>query len=340
MKHFCLCLCVILAAAASFAESSNRAQAVSHASSSTASSTNDATALEYEKLMEEDDAALVEVERWIRENEQFAMEGAGVAREVLNERIMKRVAPVRKGYEDFLKRNPRHSNAHLAFASFLEEIHDDELALEHMLKAKEADPKNPAAWNNLANYYGHYSPTTNAFTHYEKAIELDPNEAVYYHNFGTTVYLFRQDAMQHYGINEQQVFDKALMLYSNSMRLDPTNFVTAADVALTYYGIKPPRNDAAIRAWNDVLKLADSSLQREGVFIHLARINMNMGNFAEAHKNLGSVTNAQLVELKSRVLRNLLAKENPLPELLTNEPPALMTNLPPASAVETNGTKP
>ena len=332
MKCSCLCLLAILSAAACFAESTNRAQAVSHASAPAVAATNDAVDLEYLKLMEDDDAALAEVDRWIRENDKFASEGAGVAREVLNERIMKRVAPVRKGYEDFLKRNPKHSNAHLAFASFLEEIHDDEIALEHMLKAKEADPKNPAAWNNLANYYGHYSPATNAFTHYEKAIELDPGEAVYHHNFGTTVYLFRQDAMQHYGINEQQVFDKALLLYSNSLRLDPTNFVTATDVAMTYYGIKPPRNDDALRSWNDALKLADGSLQREGVFIHLARINMNAGNFSVAQKHLNAVTNVELAELKSRVQRNLTAKENPLPEPATNATPVLTTNPPPAAA--------
>lgn len=322
-------------AAACFAESTNRAQAVSHASAP-AANTNDAVDLEYQKLMEEDDAALAEVDRWIRENDKFAQEGAGVAREVLNERIMKRVAPVRRAYDDFLKRNPKHSNAHLAYASFLEDIHDEDAALEHMLTAKEVDPKNPAAWNNLANYYGHFSPATNAFTHYEKAIELDPEESIYYHNFGTTVFLFRQDVMQHYGITEQQVFDKALTLYSNAMRLDSTNFLLAADIAMTYYGIKPARNDDALKAWDNALKLAGGSLQREGVFIHLARINMNDGNFAGAHKHLDAVTNVELAELKKRVQRNLAAKENPAPGTETNAPPASGTNVPATSVSETN----
>lgn len=325
----------MLIAAACFAESTNRSQAVSHASAP-AASTNDVVDMEYQKLMEDDDAALAEVDKWIQENQKFEAEGAGVPREALNDRILKRVAPVRKAYEEFLKRNPKHGNAHLAFASFLEEIHEEEAALEHMRTAIEVDPKNPAAWNNLANYYGHFSPVTNAFTHYEKAIELDPNEAVYYQNFGTTVFLFRQDVMQHYGITEQQVFDKALMLYSNAVRLAPTNFLIATDVAMTYYGIKPPRNNEALKAWNEALKLADGSLQREGVFIHLARITMNAGNLSEAHKHLNAVTNAELADLKSRVLRNLDAKENPVPKPETNSLPAVTTDLAPVSAAETN----
>lgn len=314
-------------AATGFAASTNRIVAVDHASAAPGN-TNDPVELEYQKLMEDDDAAMDEIDRWIKENEQFAKEGAGVTREELRQRIQKRAAPIRNAYEDFLKRNPKHSNAHLAFASFLEDIHDEEKALEHMLKAKEANPNNPAAWNNLANHYGHFGGVTNSFSHYEKAIELDPKESVYYHNFGTTVFLFRVDAQNYFGINEQQVFDKALTLYSNAMRLDPTNFLLATDVAMTYYGIRPTRTDDALKAWGDALKLADSSLQREGVHIHLARFKMNAGRFAEAREHLNIVTNAELGELKARVLRNIELREHP--EKATNAAPAAVTNAPPS----------
>jgi len=214
VKFRLLFICATLIAVACFAESTNRIQAVEHASAPPAS-TNDPVELEYQKLMEDDDAALTEIDGWIKENQRFEAEGAGVPKDELNRRIMKRTEPVRAAYDDFLKRNPKHGNAHLAYASFLEDIHEEDAALEHMLKAKEVDPKNPAAWNNLANYYGHFGDVTNAFSHYEKAIELDPKEPVYYHNFGTTVFLFRHDVMEYYGIkDEQQVFDKALVLYS------------------------------------------------------------------------------------------------------------------------------
>jgi tetratricopeptide (TPR) repeat protein len=328
VKFRLLLLCAALVAAPCFAESTNRIQAVEHASAPVVA-TNDPVQLEYEKLMEDDDAALAEIDGWIKDNQRFAESGAAVPKEELNRRIMKRVEPIRAAYEDFLKRNPKHGNAHLAYASFLEDIHDEEAALEHMLKAKEVDPKNPAAWNNLANYYGHFGDVTNAFSHYEKAIELDPKEPVYYHNFGTTVFLFRKDVMEYYGIKEeQQVFDKALSLYSNSMRLDPTNFLLATDIAMTYYGIKPTRTEDALKSWGDALKLAEGSLQREGVMIHLARFKMNAGRYDEARADLNVVTNADLAELKTRVLRNLELREHPPVETPTNAAPTLSTNAP------------
>lgn len=326
MKFRLIFICATLITSVCFAASTNRLQAVGHASAVPAS-TNDPVELEYEKLMEDDDAALAEIDGWIKENQRFEAEGAGVPRDELRRRIDQRTQPVRQAYEDFLKRNPKHGNAHLAFASFLEDTHDNDGALAHMLKAKEVDPNNPAAWNNLANYYGHFGDVTNAFSHYEKAIELDPKEPVYYHNFGTTVFLFRKDVMEYYSIkDEQQVFDKALVLYSNSMRLDPTNFLLATDIAMTYYGIKPARTEDALKSWEYALKLADSSLQREGVLIHLARFKMNAGCYDEARALMRNVNHPDLNELKTRLLRNLELREHP--ESATNAVTEVTTNAP------------
>src|SRR4029078_1222259 len=133
----------------------------------------------------------------------------------------------------------------------LNEQGDEYEGSKHMEKALELDPKNPAAWNNLANYYGHRSPVKKSFEHYAKAIELDPKEPVYYWNFGTTVYLFRKDAMEFYKIDEKQVFDKALDLYRKALKLDPTNFVLSSDYANSFYGTKPPRYEEGLKAWED-----------------------------------------------------------------------------------------
>ena len=103
------------------------------------------------------------------------------------------------------------------------------------------DPKNPAAWNNLANYYGEYGGVTNAFAYYAEASRLAPAEPVYLHNLATTVYLFRSDAETFYHLTEPQVFDKALDLYRQAMKLDPANFILATDYAESYYEIKPLR---------------------------------------------------------------------------------------------------
>jgi tetratricopeptide (TPR) repeat protein len=272
----------------------------------------------YEKLLEMDDDAQAEADRWIKENEEFAAKGAGAPRSELNRRIRGRFEPVRKAYEGFIKAHPDHAKARIAYGSFLNDLGDEGAAIEQYEKAATLDPKNPAVYNNLANIYTHIGPIEKAFGYYGKAIELNPLEPVYHHNLGTTVYLFRKDAMTVYKIDEQQVYAKAFGLYSNAMRLDPGNFPLASDVAQTYYGIRPLRTEEALQAWTNALKIAHDPIEREGVYLHFARIKLMAGRFKEAREHVNSVTNAMYNDLKQRIQKNLEEAERKAAE--TNAP--------------------
>ena len=284
------------------------------------SQSKEAIQAEYQKVMDADDEAQAEVDKWIRDNVDYAAKGAGMPRAELKRRIRERFEPVRKGYEDFIKRHPGHAAGRVAYASFLGDLDEEEAAEEQLDKALVLDPKNPAIYNNLANIYGHRGPVKKAFEYFTKAIQLKPSEPVYYHNFATTVYVFRKDATEYFALNEQQVIEKALGLYSNALRLDPDNFPLASDVAETYYTIQPLRTDEALRAWTNALHVAHSDVEREGVCIHLARIKMIAGRLAEARGHLDAVTNALYAELKGRIARRIEERERNPGE--TNAPPA------------------
>ncbi|MFZ0827936.1 MAG: hypothetical protein WAO02_10985 [Verrucomicrobiia bacterium] len=261
------------------------------------------------QLMAGDDAALAEVDKWIRDNNAFAAQGAGESKEALNQRIRARLDSIRQGYEDFLRRYPDFARGHLAYGSFLNDIGEEDAAGAQNAIAARLDPKNPAAWNQLANYYGEHGPITNAFVDYAKAIELDPAEPVYFQNLATTVYLYRKDAREFFGLNEQQVFDKSLALYRQAMQLDPQNFPLATDYAQSYYGIRPLRTNDALTAWTNTLQIAHDENEREGVYLHLARIKISIGRFAEAREHLDAVTNAALADLKHRLEHSLADHE-------------------------------
>jgi tetratricopeptide (TPR) repeat protein len=265
---------------------------------------------ELQKLMTEDDAATAEVDKWIRDDSSFAAAGAGVPKEELRKRILDRFASVRKDYEDFVSRYPDFARGRLAYGSFLNDSGDEDAAVAQYEMAAKLDPKNPAAWNNMANYYGEHGPLTNAFVDYAKAIELNPAEPIYYQNFATTVYLYRRDAREFFGITEQQVFDKALALYQQAMKLDPDNFPLATDYAQSYYGIKPLRTNDALVAWTNTLAIARDEVEREGVYVHLARIKTSIGRFDEARAQLEAVTNAAYIDLKNRLEHNIIEREH------------------------------
>jgi tetratricopeptide (TPR) repeat protein len=266
---------------------------------------NDPVEKEYQKLLETDDAAQAEVDRWIRDNDAFAAKGGGIPRPEMNRKIRERFQSIKEAYEGFLAKNPNHVRCRIAYGSFLNDLADEEGALVQYEKAIKLDPRNPAPYNNAANIFTHSGPVSNAFSYFSRAIELDPAEPVYYHNLGTTVYLFRNDAKEYYKIDEQQVFDKAFELYSNSMRLDPDNFPLASDVAQTYYGIKPMRTEDALNAWTNAYQLAADDIERQGVHMHFARIKIGAGRLEEARNHLNTVTNEMYLEVKQRLVRKL-----------------------------------
>lgn len=285
--------------------------------------TNDPVEKQLDQILEQDDAAQGEVDKWIQENNAFGAKGAGVSREEMRHRIQNRFAPVDKAYQDFIQEHPANSRARVAYASFLGDTKGEDAAQEQLEKALAIDTNNPAIYNNLANIYGHHGPVKKAFEYYAKALQLSPSEPVYYHNLGTTVFLFRKDAKEYYNIDEQQVFNKAFELYSNAMRLDPEDFPLASDVAQTYYGVQPFREQEALQAWTNALSLAHDEVEREGVYIHFARIKIMSQHFDQARAILNNVTNEMYTDLKNRVARNL--EERQKQAASSNSVPAAVT---------------
>ena len=321
MRNLLIILCVAALVARHAFAASDAASGVTTATNAVAApESNEAIEREFKQLMEADDEAQAEVDKWIRDNDEFAAKGAGTPGGELKQRILDRFQPVRKAYEDFLQQHPAHVEARIAYASFLGDIKDEESAREQLEKALALDTNNPAIYNNLANICGHIGPVMKSFEYYERAIRLNPLEPVYYHNLGTTVYLFRTDAEEFYHIDEAQVFNKAFVLYSNAMRLDPMNFPLASDVAQTYYGLTPLPTERALGAWTNALNIAHDEIEREGVFLHFARVKILAGRFTEARAHLDSITNAMYTALKQRLERNLgererAARTNAVPEV-------------------------
>ena len=267
--------------------------------------TNDPAENDYYKVLLADDAAEKDILAWTDDVQSFVQAGGDAQRLTLRARIRQRLEGVRQQYDQFLQRHPGHVNARLAFGSFLNDTGDPAGAMAQWEAARKLAPDNPAAWNNLANLYGQSGPVTNAFAYYAKAIELNPRQSVYYHNLAVAVYLFRADARDYYHLTEHEVFDKALALYRKAIELAPDDFVLYSDYAQCFYGTNPPRWKEGLQAWTDALKIAHDDVERQGVFIHLARINLKLGNFDAARDRLNAVTDATYAAVKKTIKRNL-----------------------------------
>ncbi|MGB9601775.1 MAG: hypothetical protein ACPMAG_03185 [Limisphaerales bacterium] len=300
-------------------------------------SQTDTAEIEYQKLIDADDEAQAEIDDWIKQtylqqdlSKQDSTNSISLNQVTLKLKIQQRLDALKKEYEIFLKKYPDHIKGRIAYASFLSDIGKEEESRDQLEIAKQKDPKNPAIWNNLANYYGHNGPATNAFIHYQKAIELNPNESVYYRNYATTVYIYRDEAMEFFKLSEEQVIRKAMGLYKKAIELDPENFLIASDLAQTYYGFKLPSLSAseirtnklvqqiaseAIEAWRAAEKLAKDDMQKQGCLLHIGRWQITAMRLADARKTLEPIDIEEYRTTKEVLLKKLESAERELAKI-------------------------
>ena len=207
---------------------------------------------EFAQILQADNAAITQITSWIHNNLDRIQENE-TERDALALRIRDRLAPIRQQYLDFLKRHPQHARARVAYGSFLTHIDHRQGAIDQWKQALKTDPKNAAALNNLAIHLGTIALQTRqtrgiqeAFRALDKAIQLNPKEPLYRHNFATLLCSFRQPASRYYKIKP------------------------AADRAEAFLDLTPFPHAEAIRAWQATLAIAETPDERDWAYLQTA----------------------------------------------------------------------
>ena len=271
----------------------------------------------FEKLLAADNAAQAEVDRWVTDNQRFSAQGGGIDKADLRLKIEMRLATVRHAYEEFLQQHPDHVSAMLAYGSLLNDLTDEAAAAVQWERASRLAPTNPATWNNLANHAASSGDPKKAFEYFERSLSLAPGVATYLRNLGSAIVHFRTNAMAYYHLSEQAVLDKGLKLLCESQQKEGDDFPLATEIAQVYYGLQPPRVDEALLAWETARKLALDDVEQDGVRLHLARVNLQAGRYAEARRHLDLIKYEGYADLKRKLSDQLVQAQT----AATNAPP-------------------
>lgn len=155
-------------------------------------------------------------------------------------------------------------------------------------------------WNDWGNEYSRTGPMTNMFICFLNATRIMPHEPVYHQNLATGLFMYRKDAKEFFGVNEEQVFSMALREYRKARILDPENYELAKELALVHYGVRPFRAEEALTEWNHVLTLAqkNSGASLDEVYLNLGRVNFMAARYSEAQKWLLKVKAPEYEEMR------------------------------------------
>jgi tetratricopeptide (TPR) repeat protein len=193
-------------------------------------------------------------------------------------------------YRHFLNDHPDHARAMVAYGDFLEDHQREEEAMRWWQKAVTVDPHEAYAYNNIANYYGHNGRAADAMKLYDKAIALAPAEPIFRFNWATTCVSFRNQSREVYGWTNEEIFQRSLDQFRKARDLDPQNFDLATAYAETFYMIPKADWEAAYAAWKYCLNLQLDELQRQLVFMHLARVSIRRERYDEAKEWTAKMT--------------------------------------------------
>ena len=270
----------------------------------------DPVSQELQRIDAADDAAQADADKWVEENNRKGTNGAALSDADLQRKISERFEPVLKAYDSFVQKHPNEARGHVAYGNCLM-ARDNELGAQaEWEKALVLDPQNPALYNSLAGRYSESGPVNKSFTYFTKAIELSPKQGAYYHNFADVLFVRRKQAATFYGLTEQGVYARSIMLYSNALVLDPLNYNFARDLAQTYYSVTPLPYDHALQAWTNAINLARQERDLHDSYVHLARVKMLAGQFNEARAQLALVTNESCLQAKTNLLKNIQQRES------------------------------
>ena len=234
---------------------------------------------ELKHILKEDNTAITEITGWINLNLD-RIRFNETEQQALALRIHDRLNGVRKQYLDFLEKYPKHTNARIAYGSFLTNIDNRQGAVDQWKLALTEDPENAAALNNLATHLGTIALQTNisegikeAFKAMDKALKIAPKVPLYHHNQATLLCSFPKAAATHYGENPQQIILRAILEYDTAIRLEPDNFEYVADRAEAFLDLKPFPYRRALSAWLKAQKLTTQQDERDWVYLQLAIVH-------------------------------------------------------------------
>jgi tetratricopeptide (TPR) repeat protein len=253
-----------------------------------------------------------EFRRLLSEDSKVAAEWKDAAENSSQEKMAQwrpRVEQLKKKFQDFIQRHPEDARAMLAYANLLDDLKRPDEAITWLEKAMAADAHNARVCNNLANHYGETGRAEKALRYYDKAIELEPSNALFRCNWATCCVQFRAEATAVYGWDIPEIFRRCLDQYRRARDLAPKDFTYSSAYAETFSMV--PRADLkeAHAAWRYCLGQSLSWEQRQRVFCQLSLVNMRLEQFDESRFWIGKIDEKRRTALRRALERKLAVVE-------------------------------
>jgi len=224
------------------------------------------------------------------------------------EGLLVRAQDIARSYETFLADNPDHFYGWVLCGRFLRSIGADTDALAALRKADDLRPNTAVVQRLIGQVLADQEIYEAALPFLLRAVDLDPDEPTYHDDLGVFLLQFGSTLEKDGVLQPGRAPELALRSFQKAFRLDSENFERAWRWAEAHSELPDPDWEATALAWQQVIPLADSPVEREATRLRLARAWLEAADPKRALSLMDPVETSALQESWDQLHRQIEEK--------------------------------
>jgi tetratricopeptide (TPR) repeat protein len=218
------------------------------------------------------------------------------------EDLDRRINELVQSYSSYLTDNPDDVNALILYGKLLRRIDQTNQAFTAFLKADELDPEIAVVKQQIGTHLAEIGKGKAALPFYLRAVELESENAIYHFGLGQLLYNFKTDFIED-GIFTSDALDREMIkAFRKAASLEPENFDFQMRLGEAFYDMDSPDWRSALLHWDKVRKTINSTLRREIIDLHRARVLGKLGRIDEARALTESIHQPSLQQSRQQVI--------------------------------------
>lgn len=205
-------------------------------------------------------------------------------------------------YSAYLLDHPKDVNALILYGKLLRRVGRFDDAVDAFLKADQVDPNIAVVKQQIGTHLAEGGKGKAALPFYLRAVELEPETAIYHFALGQLLNEFRNDFIEE-GIFTRDALEREMLkAFKKAASLESGAFDLQMRLGEAYYDLSSPDWKAALLHWNKLRKETENELQAEILDLHRARVMAKLGRAEQAIELAQKVITPSLQNSKQQVL--------------------------------------
>lgn len=208
-------------------------------------------------------------------------------------------------YELLLRDSPKFAPGYAAYGYLLSKVGMDKEALGVLQKADRLDPNIPLVKNQIGNCLAETGRPLEAVAYFLAAIRLDPKEPLYHYQLGTLLHEAGPDFIRSGEWTRDSVEHAMHEAFRRAAELAPERIEFTYRYAESFYDVRDPDWDEALKLWSRLEEQAQTPVERETMRLQAANVLIRQGKLDHARALLAAVTLPALDAQKQKLVAQL-----------------------------------